>query len=93
MEHNRIFINQKVQALYDLCYTEPIAKLNSTIEICNIFLPLVQLILDDPDAYNEAKTWNDFYGVIEQNENKTKLYPAMDFNSSMCFSLWSYIYH
>jgi hypothetical protein len=93
MEHSRIFINQKVQTMYNLCYTEPVAKLNSTNEITNIFLPGIQLILDDPDAYSEAKTWDDFSGVIDQNENKTKLFPAMDFNSSMCFSLWVYIYH
>jgi hypothetical protein len=50
-------------------------------------------VIDDNNAYEEAKKWNEFNAVIKHVENDEKIFEKMNFNMSMCVSLYMFIYH
>jgi hypothetical protein len=88
------FNNFKVQTLYDISHSNYVASLKNTTDIKNALLPLIKYVIDDKEAYAEAKQWDAFnYSVINHIENKNNMYVKMGFEESMCFSLFMYIYH
>ena len=56
--------------------------------------PLIQEIVNNQDAYTEAKeNWYAFKGVSNHYDLNLKEFKRMDFESSVCFSLYMYMYH
>ncbi len=88
------FNNIKVQTLYNLANSSPVAKLENTTDIKNVLLPYINDVINDTDAYLEAREkWNAFTSVINHVEKQEKTYIRMDYDTSMCISLYMYIYH
>ncbi len=88
------FNNIKVQTLYNLANSVPIAKLESTADIKNALLPYINDVINDSDAYLEAREkWTAFSSVVNHVEKQENTYVRMDYDTSMCFSLYMYIYH
>ena len=87
------FNNDKVQKLYDISHSDTVANLKNPTDIKNILLSLINDIIFDTDAYLEARKWKNFNAVIQHIENDNNIFNRMDFDTSICFSLWMYIYH
>ena len=89
------FNNSKVQELYDIANSSAVANLKNTNSIREILFPLIQEIVNNPDAYNEAKeNWYAFEGVSKHYDCiDYKEFKLMDFETSVSFSLYMYIYH
>ena len=89
------FNNSKVQKLYDIANSDLVANLKNTDDIREILFPLIQEIVNNPDAYTEAKEkWYAFKGVSNHYDCQDfKEFKRMDFESSVSFSLYMYIYH
>ncbi len=91
---NLQFKNSKVQELYDLANSELVANLKNTNDIREALLPLIQEIVNNQEAYIEAKDkWYAFKGVSNHYDLNLKEFKQMDFESSVCFSLYMYMYH
>ncbi len=88
------FNNSKVQELYVLANSELVANLKNTNDIRELLFPLIQEIVNNPEAYTEAKdNWYAFKGVSNHYDLNLKEFKRMDFESSVCFSLYMYMYH
>ncbi len=88
------FNNTKVQKLYNLANSSPVAKLENTTDIKNALLPYINDVINDTEAYLEAREkWGAFYSVVKHVEKQENTYIRMDYDTSMCFSLYMYIYH
>ena len=87
------FNNTKVQKLYDIAHSREVALLENTADIKNILLPLINDVINDTDAYFEAKKWNEFNGIVKHIEENDIMFIRMDEEASMCFSLYMFIYH
>jgi hypothetical protein len=89
------FKNTKVQKLYNLAHSRPVAQLKHTTDIKNALLPYINDVINDTDAYLEAREkWDMFnYSVVTHVEKQETTYIRMDNETSMCFSLYMYIYH
>ena len=87
------FKNTKVQTLYNVAHSGPVAQLKHTTDIKNALLPYINDVINDTDAYLEAREWKEFYPVIEHVEHNINIYKLMDYETSMCFSLYMFIYH
>ena len=89
------FKNTKVQKLYNLAHSGPVSQLKHTTDIKNALLPYINDVINDTDAYLEAREkWDMFnYSVVTHVEKQETTYIRMDNETSMCFSLYMYIYH
>jgi hypothetical protein len=87
------FNNFKVQALYDISHSSYVANLKNTTDIKHALLPLIKYVIDDKEAYTEAREWNEFSPVVAHVEKEKKEFIRMNYEESMCFSLFMYIYH
>jgi hypothetical protein len=89
------FKNIKVQTLYNLANSYPVAKLVNTTDIKNALLPYINDVINNSEAYLEAREkWDAFnYSVVTHVEKQEITYVRMDYDTSMCFSLYMYIYH
>jgi hypothetical protein len=89
-----VFENLAVQDLYNNTYSETFAKLENVDEIRDYILPYVQAVIQDPSAYSEAtSTWEIFSNVAEQLKIETPVFEKLDLNTSVCISLWFFVYH
>jgi hypothetical protein len=88
-----VFKNKLVQDLYDRAHSKQVAALKHTDTIKEALLPYITQVINDAVAYSEATTWSEFRGVSHQVETGEKEFEKMDPITSMCFSLWMYIYH
>lgn len=93
VETKHIFKNRLVQDLYDVVNSPQCARLRTTEEICGALLPYITPIINDPIAYSEAVTWPAFYGVKHHIETGEKEFKKLDPLTSMCVSIYFYIYH
>ncbi len=88
------FNNTKVQTLYNVANSSPVAKLKNTADIKNALLPYINDVINDTGAYLEAREkWDAFIAVVNHVEKQEKTYIRMDYDTSICFSLYMYIYH
>jgi hypothetical protein len=88
------FNNSSVQTLYNIAHSKTVANLQNTEDIKNVLLPLINDVINDTEAYLEARTkWNAFSSVVDHVEKQEKTYVRMDYDSSISFSLYMYIYH
>jgi hypothetical protein len=89
------FNNINAQTLYTIANTSTVGSLKHTTDIKNILLPLIKNVINDSEAYSEARTkWDAFnYSVVTHVEKEIKEFIRMDYEESMCFSLFMYIYH
>ncbi len=88
------FNNTKVQTLYNLANSSPVANLKNTTDIKNALLPYINDVINDTEAYLEAREkWDAFHSVVNHVEKQEITFTRMDYDTSMCFSLFMYIYH
>jgi hypothetical protein len=87
------FKNPTLQKLYDISHSSEVANLKNTTDIKNVLLPLINDVINDTNAYFEAREWSEFSPVIQHVEMNNSMYIRMDYEESMCFSLFMYIYH
>jgi hypothetical protein len=87
------FNNPILQQLYDISNSKIVADLKFPEDIENILYPHIRAVIDDMNAYEEAKKWISFDAVIKHIENNEKFFEKMNFNMSMCVSLYMSIYH
>ena len=88
-----VFSNKLVKDLYDRAHSSEVAHIDYIPDIVAALLPYINQVINDPNAYAEAKTWNEFYYVAQQIETGHKQFLRMDPESSMCFALWMSIHH
>jgi hypothetical protein len=89
--HDMKFKNKSVQILYDTVYSTEVEQLNYVPDICTKLLPLIKTVLVDYDAHIEASsTWKEFKCIDDHMSHKRFI--LMDFDSSLCFTLYSMIY-
>ncbi len=88
------FNSEKITTLYNILHDkEFLDNYKTPISISNVLYPYIESIINDPDAYNEAKQWNSFASVVEHIEDNNIIFKNMDKNISMCFSLFMYEHH
>jgi hypothetical protein len=93
VETKHIFNNRLVQDLYNVVNSPQAARLRTTDEIRGAFLPYITPIINDLVAYAEATTWHPFSGVKHHIETGEKEFKKLDPLTSMCVSIYFYIYH
>jgi hypothetical protein len=93
IENKHIFKNKLVQDLYDVVNSHQVARLRNTDEIRSALLRYITPIINDPVAYSEATIWPAFYGVKHHIETGEKEFKKLDPLTSMCVSIYFYIYH
>jgi hypothetical protein len=93
IEERRVFNNKLVQDLYDVANSHQVARLRTTEEICYALLRYITPIINNPVAYAEATTWYAFSGVKKHIETGEKEFKLLDPLTSMCVSIYFYIYH
>ncbi len=87
------FHNMKVQALYDALHSEATKILDRPEAIRNALFPFVDDVINDADAYNEARGFHEFHSLITHIEKKKKLSDIYSIYTSLCLELYMYVYH
>ena len=89
-----VFEHAAAQALYDNANSQAFADLLVPNEMRDFILPYVQSVIQDQEAYAEASSkWHEFRTVDEQLKTEKPMIVTLDLNTSICTSLWLYIYH
>jgi len=91
-QENLHFVNNKVQALYDSVNSYEVSQMNTAIDIYNALNVLIEAVINDPRAINEANAWPAFSTIID-HQNGIHSFQQMNLSVSRAFSLWMYIYH
>ena len=92
-QNNHIFENNRVQSLYNILYSEETRNLKTTTEIYNVLFPSIKSVLEDSNAYIEAKQSNEFTCIFDHFEKEEQDFKLLNINESMCVSLWMGVYH
>ncbi len=89
------FQSNKVKELYDVLHSKQVTEFCKTpLEITENILPSLQNVINDPEAYQEAKNkWDHFSCIVDHIENGKKIFDHFDDNVALCFSLYAYTYH
>jgi hypothetical protein len=91
---NIVFENETAQALYNFANSNKFAKLELLNDMRDHALPFIKAVVEDQSAYEEANSkWQEFRTVKEHLENQKLTFEKLDIETSMCASLWFYIYH
>lgn len=88
----RRFNNNKLQHLFERIHSYEASQMNTANDIYNSFDELIQGILNDPIALQEAREWNEFTPILE-HENGKHYFDLMSRGVSRAFSLWMWIWH
>jgi hypothetical protein len=89
-----VFENTTVQELYNRAHSDEFAKLERANDMREFVLPFITAVVDDKQAYSEAiSKWSEFRAVKDHLEKEQPTIQGLDLNTSMCTSLWFYIYH
>jgi hypothetical protein len=89
-----VFENTTVQELYNRAHSNEFAKLERANDMRDYVLPFIQAVITDKKAYEEAiSKWFEFRTIKQQLETEIPSFKKLDLNTSMCTSLWFYIYH
>jgi len=92
--NNMKFDNECVQTLYDKIHSYEVSQLKTTNEIHNALIADILNVINNKDGYKEACTkWQAFVSISEHIVYNQSTFKQMDFYTSMCFTLWMYIYH
>ena len=88
------FENETAQALYNFANSNEFAKLELANDMRDHALPFIKAVVEDQSAYEEANSkWQEFRTVKEHVETQKLTFNNLDLETSMCASLWFYIYH
>ena len=88
------FENATAQALYNFANSNEFAKLTLAHEMRDHALPFIKAVVEDQSAYDEVTNkWQEFRTVKEHLETQKVTFNNLDLETSMCTSLWFYIYH
>jgi hypothetical protein len=93
MSHIHNFNNNILQMLHEVANSKLVANLKSPTEICDVLYPYVRAVIDDPDAYEESKKFPIYKCISEHVQSGLPEYKRMGLETSMCFTLYMYIYH
>lgn len=87
--------NKILRDLFDRLYSNEIHEKKTAEEISNFLGDFVMLVWFNEDAKNECiqQSWYPYKAMVDHLENNKKTFVQMDFFDSMCFELYSYIYH
>jgi hypothetical protein len=90
---NKEFKNQILQGLYDIANSQIVADLKTPEDIHAILYPFIRAVIDNPEALEEASSWNHFMSILHHLETKEPTFILLPFDVSMSFALYMYIYH
>jgi hypothetical protein len=90
---SQVFQNEAVRELYDRAHSNICANLETATDIKNYLLPYVSAVATDPVAYEEAITHNEFISIRSHTRDNVLGFKKMDMMTSLCFTIWMYIYH
>lgn len=91
---NPVFEFQAVQDLYNKATSQEFADLLVPNAIRNYILPFINAVTEDKSAYEEAITnWGPFCTIKKHLDTQKPDIEGLDLNTSMCTSLWFFIYH
>ncbi len=93
MSETKTFNNIILQRLHEVANSNLVANLKTPNDICDVIYPYVRAVIDDVNAYEESKTSYVYKCISSHIESNIPYYKLMDFNTSMCFTLYMYIYH
>lgn len=89
-----VFEHQSVQDLYKKATSKEFANLVVPNAIRNYILPSINAVTENKSAYEETVTkWWQFSTVKKHLDTEKPQIENLDLNTSMCTSLWMYIYH
>jgi hypothetical protein len=92
MSQTHTFKNPILQKLHEVINTPLVANLKTTEEITLVLYPYVRDVINNDEAYDEAKTSNIYINIYHHVESQEPLYKRMDLNTSMCFTLFMFTY-
>jgi hypothetical protein len=88
------FENKTAQALYNFANSNEFAKLELVNDMRDHALPFIKAVVEDQSAYEESVSkWQEFRTIKEHLDTQTVTFKKLDLETSMCASLWFYIYH
>jgi hypothetical protein len=88
------FENETAQALYNFANSNEFAKLERVDDMRDNVLPFIKAVVEDQSAYEESVSkWQEFRTIKEHVETQKLAFNDVDLETSMCASLWFYIYH
>jgi hypothetical protein len=93
MSQTHTFNNNILQLLHEVANSKLVANLKTANEIRDILYPYVREVINDSSAYEESKTSYIYKCISSHVESGIPEYKRMDFETSMCFTLYMYIYH
>ena len=93
MSELHTFKNNILQLLHEVLNSKLVANLKTPTDICNVIYPYVRAVIDDSSAYEESKTSYIYKCISVHFESGIPEYKRMDLETSMCFTLYMYIYH
>jgi hypothetical protein len=89
-----VFEHQSVQDLYKKATSKEFANLVVPNAIRNYILPSINAVTENKSACQEAlHKWGPFYTVMNHLQSQQPVIQGLDLNTSMCTSLWFFIYH
>ncbi len=89
-----VFENAAAQALYDNANSQAFADIHVPNDMRDFIWPYLQNVIQDQAAYSEViSKWHEFCTVDQQVKSETPTLENLDLNTSICTSLWLYIYH
>jgi hypothetical protein len=93
MSESHTFNNNILQLLHEVVTSRLVADLKTPTDICDVLYPYVRSVIDDENAYEESKKSYVYKCISNHVESGLPEYKRMDFETSMCFTLYMYIYH
>jgi len=88
------FENETAQALYNFANSNEFAKLELVNDMRDHALPFIKAVIENQPAYEESVSkWQEFRTIKEHLDTQTVTFKKLDLETSMCASLWFYIYH
>ena len=89
-----VFEHATAQNLYDNANSHAFGCTTTTNGIRDFIIPYVKAVIQDKDAYSELLSkWSSFKTVDQHLKTERSSFEKLDFETSMCTSLWFYIYH
>ena len=93
MSDTEIFSFNALKQLDEVIKSSTVANLKTANDIHDVIYPYVRAVIDDVDAYEESKTSYIYKCISLHIESGESVYNRMDLETSMCFTLYMYIYH
>jgi hypothetical protein len=89
-----VFVHEAAQALYNKANSNEFANLQVPNDMRDYIQPFINAVIENKLAYEETVTkWWQFSTVKKHLDTEKPQIENLDLNTSMCTSLWMYIYH